>query len=296
MAGGVLLRAVSPTRLAAGVRKPSAEIEYGSPGNPQWHGFRALDHHAEVATKENARVPLVPAKGTKAMVPQGGLPRLHRDRYPDRTPCSEHALTRRPCRGSACSTSCLASPARAARSGHPSKARVGGSLLRSIAAGRAMLALSRTARLPWRYALTHRTAARTSMSGRSSRCDLPLASRSLLPLHPRRSSACAQGVAGHGWPAKACHDTDVVSGRPRAQALRRGPARQGRRGCGMPSLWFLSLGKQRKEPAPGEIIRPELLASQVRNPSACGEWVSQLRRLLRATKQSVLPHGGLHHA
>ncbi len=86
------------------------------------------------------------------------------------------------------------------------------------------------------------------------------------PLHPRRSSACAQGVAGHGRPAKACHDRDVVSGRPRAQALRRGPARQGRRGCGVPSLWFLSLGKQRKEPAPGRVTNPEHRPSQVRNP------------------------------
>ena len=91
------------------------------------------------------------------------------------------------------------------------------------------------------------------------------------PLHPRRSSACAQGVAGHGRPAKACHDRDVVSGRPRAQALRRGPARQGRRGCGVPSLWFLSLGKQRKGPAPGRVIRPKLSASKVRNPSEGGD-------------------------
>ena len=85
------------------------------------------------------------------------------------------------------------------------------------------------------------------------------------PLHPRRSSACAQGMAGHGRPAKACHDTDVVSGRPRAQALRRAPAQKGRRGCGVPSLWFLSLGKQRKEPAPFAEISTKRFESWVRN-------------------------------
>ncbi len=131
--------------------------------------------------------------------------------------------------------------------------------------GPSLKLLERIARHPWRNVSESRTPARTSMSERSSRCDLPLASRSFLPLHPRRSSACAQGMAGHGRPAKACHDRDVVSGRPRAQALRRDPARQGRRGCGVPSLWFLSLGKQRKGPAPGRMLRSELRASQVRN-------------------------------
>ena len=297
MADGVLLPVVSPPRRAVAVRnlsacgamtypgatlvaqvprfapnryRPIARACAGSFGSGQrnqshgahgWPGPAYADPGARIECRARGRAE------APSMAPQPLLDVL------SRTPCARHPI--RP----------------------PAKGTRTGSLLGSIAACSTGADVGAIARHPWRNVSESRTPARTSMSGRSSRCDFPLASQSLLtPLHPRRSSACAQGVAGHGWPAKACHDTDVVSGRPRAQALRRGPARQGRRGCGVPSLWFLSLGKQRKEPAPGEIIRPELLASQVRNPSACGEWVSQLRRLLRATKQSVLPHGGLHHA
>ncbi|MHA7833604.1 MAG: hypothetical protein ACX94A_03875 [Algiphilus sp.] len=39
-------------------------------------GFRALQHIAHEWITENARVPLGPAKGTKVMVPTGGLGRL----------------------------------------------------------------------------------------------------------------------------------------------------------------------------------------------------------------------------
>ncbi len=90
---------------------------------PQCQGFRALQQTAHEWITENARVPLVPAKGTKAKVPTGGLARLRRTRCPDRASCSGYAPTRRPCRDGACSTSCLAPPARAARSGHPSRAQ-----------------------------------------------------------------------------------------------------------------------------------------------------------------------------
>ena len=42
---------------------------------PFRQGFRALQHITHEWITENARVPLVPAKGTKAMVPTGGLVR-----------------------------------------------------------------------------------------------------------------------------------------------------------------------------------------------------------------------------
>ncbi len=96
--------------------------------------FRALRRTAGDSAPAHARVPLVPAKGTKARVPTGGLAR----RLPHQVPGSEVVLgvglRRRPWRRSPCSTSCLAPHCARHPIRPPAKGTGTGSLLRSIAA------------------------------------------------------------------------------------------------------------------------------------------------------------------
>ena len=147
-------------------------------------------------------------KEPKPWCPRVAWRGYRRPRYPDRASCSGYAPTRRPCRDGACSTSCLAPPARAARSGHPPRAQ---GLARCCAASPRCPAgahVGACACHPWRYVSENRTPARTSLSGRSSRCDLPLANRSRLPPCTRAGVAPAR----RGWLAMDGQPRPVTTG------------------------------------------------------------------------------------
>jgi len=178
-------------------------------------------------------------------------------------------------------------------------------------------------------------------------CEAARAQRCCEATSQRLSPSARAGVVAvrRGWLATDGQPRPVTTrtscqADPGAQPLRRGPARQGRRGSReiprsrchpwrsriaiepspartscpgvrhaatrhwrvgriSPSLWFLSLGKQRKEPAPGEIIDSKRIAAKVRNPDATADpraFDESSRQEVRAPNLAALQAGGLPHA